>query len=256
MRYEEVEARKLVIETGLFLVKEELIARTWGNISARISDSEFIITPSGKPYDTLKETDLVKVQISDLSYEGDIKPSSEKKIHAEIYKFNDNVNFVIHTHQNYATSLSLLKQVDLAPIAKYGLPGTKKLKNNVSKALVLNPSSKAILLERHGVICFGESYDEAKDVCLKLESDAKELFGKIKIEKDEKTLRKPYLDDYAQMMGFGKKSVTEDSEAVNLIIEKNKLAAMVSKKVKPMNFFDVSLQHFVYKKKYSKLKDK
>ena len=46
-------ARKLVIQAGLKLQQLGLIARTWGNISARISDSQFVITPSGRSYETL-----------------------------------------------------------------------------------------------------------------------------------------------------------------------------------------------------------
>ena len=47
MAYELQEAKKLVIEAGLRLLKEGLIVRTWGNISARISGEQFVITPSG-----------------------------------------------------------------------------------------------------------------------------------------------------------------------------------------------------------------
>ncbi|MFC2662155.1 MAG: class II aldolase/adducin family protein, partial [Eubacterium sp.] len=54
MSYTEEEARKLVIEAGHRLLEEGLTARTWGNISARISDSEFIITPSGMAYEDLQ----------------------------------------------------------------------------------------------------------------------------------------------------------------------------------------------------------
>ena len=84
--YEETEARRLVIEAGLRLVREGLIARTWGNISARISEEQFVITPSGRAYDDLKPEELVVVNVADCAYEGDIKPSSEKGIHAEAYR--------------------------------------------------------------------------------------------------------------------------------------------------------------------------
>ena len=53
MAYTQQEAKSLVIEAGLKLVREGLIVRTWGNISARISDEQFVITPSGKGYETL-----------------------------------------------------------------------------------------------------------------------------------------------------------------------------------------------------------
>ena len=68
MGYTEEKARELVIEAGLRLLEEGLIARTWGNISARISEDQFIITPSGLAYETLEPEQLVKVNIMDCSY--------------------------------------------------------------------------------------------------------------------------------------------------------------------------------------------
>ena len=75
MYYSENEARRLVIEAGHKLLENKLIARTWGNISARTGKDEFIITPSGRAYDTLTPDDLVKVKVADCSYTGSIKPS-------------------------------------------------------------------------------------------------------------------------------------------------------------------------------------
>ena len=93
------EGKKAVIEAGHRLLETGLIARTWGNVSARISDTQFVITPSGRAYDTLTPDDIVVVNINDCSYEGDVKPSSEKGIHADAYALRSDVNFVIHTHQ-------------------------------------------------------------------------------------------------------------------------------------------------------------
>lgn len=103
-------ARALVIEAGYKLLESELVARTWGNISVRISDTEFVITPSGRAYETLTPADLVKVRIDDLSYTGNIKPSSEKGIHADAYALRPDVNFVIHTHQLYASAIGVEDQ--------------------------------------------------------------------------------------------------------------------------------------------------
>ena len=83
MAYTETEARRLVAEAGRILLGEHLVARTWGNISARISEDEIIVTPSGRAYDTLKEEDLVKVNVHDLSYVGTMTPTSEKGMHAD-----------------------------------------------------------------------------------------------------------------------------------------------------------------------------
>ena len=59
----ETAAREQVLEAGLRLVREGLIERTWGNISARVSDTAFVITPSGLPYGDLRPEQLAVVNI-------------------------------------------------------------------------------------------------------------------------------------------------------------------------------------------------
>jgi len=173
-------AKEQVIIAGKKLVEKGLIARTWGNISCRIDDHQFAITPSGKAYETLTLDDIVLVNIEDLSYEGDVKPSSEKGIHAEIYKHLPDINFVIHTHQVNASIVSTLaiESIPLAqkysilgsriPVAEYALPGTKKLRKNLTKKIISN-DSKAIIMARHGAVCFGKDLDETFMVASELE---------------------------------------------------------------------------------------
>ena len=69
------QAKELVIRAGKEVVASGLIARTWGNISCRVSDTQFVITPSGRAYEDLTPDEIVLVNIADLSYDGDIKPS-------------------------------------------------------------------------------------------------------------------------------------------------------------------------------------
>jgi len=162
MAYREEEARQVVIEACHRLVREKLIARTWGNVSARISAEEFIITPSGRSYEDMKPEDLVKVRIQDLKWEGDRKPSSEKGIHAAAYRLRADANIVIHTHQLYASAVSTEgKHMDGAPCAGYGLPGTKALRKQVEKTIREFPIHRAFLMERHGVLVLGNTPEEA-----------------------------------------------------------------------------------------------
>ena len=131
------EAKDIVIKAGRELVAQGLIARTWGNVSQRVNENTMAITPSGRDYLSLKREDIVLVNIETLEYEYDVKPSSEKGVHAACYK-NKDVNFVIHTHQECASVISscgvssidvdegytyLDKKVLCSP---YGLPSTKK----------------------------------------------------------------------------------------------------------------------------------
>ncbi|MCQ2565266.1 MAG: class II aldolase/adducin family protein [Clostridia bacterium] len=162
MAYTESEARKLVLEAGLELVRKGLIARTWGNISARISETECIITPSGRTYDSLKPEELVKLNINDLSYPGNIKPSSEKSLHAKVYQLRPDVDFVIHTHQYYASIVGLEgRGYPYAAATEYGTPGTAELGDNVAKAVALNPEQKNFFMTMHGSLSLGTDMADA-----------------------------------------------------------------------------------------------
>ena len=176
-----MQAKELVIKAGKELIASGLIARTWGNISCRISDTQFVITPSGRAYETLTPEEIVLVNIEDLEYEGEIKPSSEKGIHAACYKLRPEVGFVIHTHQINASIVSTLG-MDInnvegekaaivgnnVPIASYGLPGTKKLRKGVIDAITRS-GSKAAVMAHHGAVCMGVDYDDAFNVAKRLE---------------------------------------------------------------------------------------
>lgn len=169
---ERSEAKNLVVKAGLELVRSGLIARTWGNVSCRIDEETFAITPSGREYQTLTVEDIVEVKIEDLSYEGSITPSSEKGVHGAVYRLCPEMNFVIHTHQENSSALSAAGLNYFRPstvyselgktvlCAKYALPGTKALIRNVSDALEIS-ESHAVILTHHGVLCFGRNYEDA-----------------------------------------------------------------------------------------------
>ena len=115
-----LEAKNLVIEAGKKLVKTGLIARTWGNVSCRVSPTQFVITPSGRAYETLTPDEIVLVNIADCSYEGNIKPSSEKGIHASVYEMRPEMDFVIHTHQPYASAAAAISPNGAAASPVFG----------------------------------------------------------------------------------------------------------------------------------------
>lgn len=179
-------AKELVLKAGMKIMESGLIAGTWGNVSCRIDDKYFAVTPSGRNYDTLTPDDIVVVNISNGSYSGNIKPSSEKSVHAGIYELFPDVNFIIHTHQEYASILSAssIEKIRLEknypyigseiPFADYALPGTDALKNNVLKAL-RESNTKAIILKNHGVICLGTDYEETFSIAFELEKACKDL---------------------------------------------------------------------------------
>lgn len=224
MNYDLQTARELVIKAGLELKRTGLIARTWGNISARISDTQFVITPSGRDYESLEPEDIVITNIADCSYEGRIKPSSEKWIHAAAYSQRPNVSFVIHTHQNYASALSVLGRVipnirtygmhaaavlgPAIPCAAYGRNGSIELRDHVAGVLKAYPKCNSLLLANHGAHCLGTSYENAFEVAHVLEEICKTDYYRLIAEQ----IVLPYSFDPDQMAGT--LTTLEDSELI------------------------------------------
>ena len=114
---------------------------------------------------------MVRFCLTDESWEGTRKPSSEKGIHAAAYRLFPEVGFVIHTHQAYATALGLTEPGQLSLTeeertalggvawAEYGLPGTKKLKEAVAAAL--QSGAHTVLMRHHGALICGKDRADA-----------------------------------------------------------------------------------------------
>ena len=165
------EARESLCNAGKKLLIEGLVKGTWGNISLRINKTHMLITPSGQNYEDLSVEDIVLVDFTNYSYKGEKKPSSELHLHGEIYKKRTDVNAIIHTHQQNATTLAAARVElpaiidDMAQIlgssvrvTKYTIAGTKKFAKNSVKAL---KGRNAVLLANHGAAVVGRNLDEA-----------------------------------------------------------------------------------------------
>lgn len=182
----EEQLKQSVAETGKILIEKKLVARTWGNISCRIDETHFAITPSGLGYENLTSADIPVFDMENETWQGNRKPSSEKKIHAACYKTFSDAEFVIHTHQDYATAIGLVGTENLEMfeeeknllgeirIAAYGLPGTKKLKNNVENEL--KKGSKIILMVHHGAVIVGKNRENAINKAEVLEKVCKRAY--------------------------------------------------------------------------------
>jgi len=177
------EIKKLVCDSGKQLLETGYVSGTWGNISFRIDDTFMAITPSGREYETMVDDDIVIVNYHEHTYEGEIKPSSEFKLHTEIYRTRKNINAVIHTHQMNASTVAAARR-DVPPIlddmaqiigptvrcADYALPNTKKIVRATVKAL---KGRYAALMANHGAVCVGRDMKEAFVVCQVLEKACK-----------------------------------------------------------------------------------
>lgn len=194
---QELKQKQLVIKAGNLLSEKGLVERTWGNVSSRINGHYFAISPTGASYTNLIPEDIPVINLKNLSFIGSKKPSSELLIHSIIYNRYSKVSFILHTHQRFASLLSLFflnKQGSIAvlgkyenvlgktiPVAEYAEAGTKKIAENMVKAFVETQedasviSKGIVLMAAHGVVCFAPSFDEAFNIVEILEDFAKTL---------------------------------------------------------------------------------
>ncbi len=180
---EEGKARKLLVDTGRELLETGLVARTWGNVSCRLDADSFVITPSGLDYTKTGEKDIVRMNLATGEWQGIHKPSGERGVHIAAYQVFPEVNFVIHTHQTYATALGLagFPHLDITKeeketlggimLADYGLPGMKKLTNAVKSAL--QTGAKVVLMRHHGALICGSTQEETMKKAILLEEICK-----------------------------------------------------------------------------------
>jgi L-ribulose-5-phosphate 4-epimerase len=97
--------RQAAYLANMQLPKLGLVMFTFGNVSAADRSLQvFAIKPSGVPYEDLAPEKMVVVDFAGKVIEGDLRPSSDTKTHAVLYKHWDNIGGIVHTHSTYATA--------------------------------------------------------------------------------------------------------------------------------------------------------
>jgi L-fuculose-phosphate aldolase len=200
-----------IVKTCQWLHHKNMLAAADGNVSYRISDQEILITPTGMHKGFINETDIATITIDNKIISG--TPSGERLMHLEIYKNCPKAKAVVHAHPPTAIAWTVarpdleelpgdsLSEVILAvgriPIAKYALPGTLQMGENLKPFL---PDYRVMILARHGALSWGEDLPEAYNGIEHLEhsalilKNAVELGGLISLSSSEleslKELRK------------------------------------------------------------------
>ncbi len=97
--------KETAYEANMQLPKLGLVLFTFGNVSvADRSKNVFAIKPSGVPYEDLSPEKMVILDFDMTILEGSLRPSSDTKTHAVLYKNWPSVNSIVHTHSTYATA--------------------------------------------------------------------------------------------------------------------------------------------------------
>jgi len=151
---------------------------TSGNLSVRIAGG-FLITPTGVSYEAMGPSQVVPMGL-DGSHGGDWLPSSEWRLHRDIYAAREDAGAVLHAHPGHATALACLGRAIPAfhymvavaggadiRCAPYATFGTQALSDRALKALA---DRRACLLANHGIVCLGHDLDAVLALAVEVET--------------------------------------------------------------------------------------
>jgi L-fuculose-phosphate aldolase len=139
-----------------------------GNISIKDESGDIWITPASIDKGTLAAKDIICVKACGTII-GLHKPSSEFPFHKAIYDIRPQAKAIIHAHPPALVSFSITKQIpntNIIPQAKnicgkigfasYDVPGSRKLGEKIAKELKAHPDYKAVIMENHGAVLYGD----------------------------------------------------------------------------------------------------
>ena len=159
--------KKLFVELGRRIWQRNYVASNDGNMTVRLNDKEILTTPTGISKGFMTTDMIIKIDYDGKVISGnpDYRPSSEVKMHVDVYNERPDINAVVHAHPPYATSFAVagipldkcvlpeaVIVIGAVPIAKYGLPSTDELPDNIRPHIKKND---VILLENHGALTLG-----------------------------------------------------------------------------------------------------
>ena len=184
-----------------------------GNLSARSEDG-FVITPSGAPYETLHPDELVFVTLAGDASPGARAPSTEWRLHRDIYARTAEAAGVVHTHSPFATTLACLRRAIPAfhyevafaggpdiRCAPYATFGTQELSDHAAAAL---EGRRACLLANHGALAWGDSLESAVDLAGKVEALARMYCQALQVGEPHLLGHDEMARVVAKFAGYGK----------------------------------------------------
>jgi L-fuculose-phosphate aldolase len=143
------------------------VAANDGNMSVRINRDELLITPTGVSKGFMTRDMIIRMTMDGrvVSPESKYRPSSEFKLHVQVYRERDDISSVIHAHPPYCTAFAVagipldkfalseaVLTLGAVPVATYGTPSTEELPDSIKDYI---KKGDAILLANHGALTAG-----------------------------------------------------------------------------------------------------
>ena len=178
------EEREAVCRVGKLLYDRGYVAANDGNISVKVAENRLLITPSGVSKGRMTPEMLLVTDMDGTVIEGDRHPTSEGKMHLEVYRGRPDVNAVVHAHPPVSTAFAVCRRGLETPYLSELVAGLGQVPCTTSFAMLSTeevPESvrpyladhNALLLANHGALAWGGDLWEAFDRLETVEHTAK-----------------------------------------------------------------------------------
>jgi L-fuculose-phosphate aldolase len=161
----EGEERKALVEHGQRMNALGINQGRSGNLSVRLADG-FLVTPSAIAYEVMQPDDIVKMRW-DGTYDGKRRPSTEWRLHRDVYRGQKDARAIVHAHSMFSTTLACLDREI-----------TQELSDCTVAAL---DGRKACLMSHHGMIAFSSDLPAALSLAVQVETLAAMYWRSLQI---------------------------------------------------------------------------
>ncbi|AHF87145.1 aldolase (plasmid) [Rhizobium leguminosarum bv. trifolii WSM1689] len=178
--------REEICRYGRSLFERGLTPGSSGNISLRLEDGGWLVTPTNASLGFLDPARISRLDAEGRLLSGD-KPTKEIPLHTALYDTRGSARAIVHLHSTHAVALTMLPEVDpraaLPPMTPYYLmragetalvpyyrPGDPAVADAI-RGLAGKYSS--VLLANHGPVVAGDSLEAAVFATEELEETAK-----------------------------------------------------------------------------------
>ena len=167
----ERQLRAEIVDCARRLWQRGLVTGSSGNISAKIEDGELLVTPSGRSFERLGESDIVRVDRNGTPRLSGARPSSELPLHLAAYRVRPDAAYLVHTHPTACVTWSLrgrlfprntvgaIESLGAVGWVPYAPAGSSMLA--ASGAEIFKRGVDAILMERHGLSTIAATLERA-----------------------------------------------------------------------------------------------
>lgn len=184
----ENELRNEIVRVTRIVAEQGMVRSSDGNISVRLGEGRFLVTPSGLYKMRMEPENLIIVDEEGRLVQGKpgLRPTSEMLMHLEAYRQRPDIGAVLHAHPPYATALTIagipfpvdvipetLLGLGEVPTAVYATPGTQDLAASIREPIRQHDT---LLLSHHGSLTVGKTLEQALIALERMEHTARTYY--------------------------------------------------------------------------------